>query len=100
MGTPRARTTPDTTPAPLKPPPMGQNSWNERTPSDALPIWLTALFFGVNLLVVLNHASWRDEWQPWLIARSCQSLGDLLQSRHYSGHPAGWYLCAWCVNKL
>ncbi len=44
------------------------------------------------------HELWKDEWQPWLLARD-KSLPDLLQFLHLEGHPALWfsYLKPWAL---
>jgi len=44
------------------------------------------------------HELWKDEWQPWLLARD-KSLPDLLQFLHLEGHPSLWfsYLKPWAL---
>jgi len=46
------------------------------------------------------HELWKDEWQPWLLARD-KSLPDLLQFLHLEGHPSLWftYLKPWAFTS-
>lgn len=45
----------------------------------------------VGLVAILNHEMWRDELQIWLLARDSESIGALLGSVRYEGHPPLWY---------
>lgn len=71
-----------------------------QTHSDNFSIGLTAAFFILNLISVLNHAMWRDEWHVWLIAHYSESLGAMINAISHSGRPAGWYIVAWLVCKM
>ena len=61
---------------------------------------LVAFFFFLGLLLILNHAMWRDEWQSWLIARDSRSLAGLFHNMRYEGHPALWYLALFGLSRL
>jgi hypothetical protein len=65
----------------------------------AFAIGLAALFFLLNLLVVLNHAMWRDEWAVIQVGHH-RSLIDMYNTISHSGHPVGWYVCAWALDHL
>jgi len=65
--------------------------------------WISlALFILVGLLYLVlkfqYHELWKDEWQPWLLARD-KGLFDMLGFLHNEGHPALWfcYLKPWAV---
>lgn len=68
------------------------------------PVWLLSVlclgFFAVGLFGVLNHAMWRDELNPWLIARDTATLSDMLAALHYEGHPVLWYLILRAVQAV
>jgi hypothetical protein len=72
-----------------------------RVPREALFAALMALAFGaVVLWQVSVHELWRDEWNPWLIARHSASLLDLLANKRYEAHPALWYLLLYAVSRF
>src|SRR2546425_11878364 len=52
---------------------------------------ITAVFFVIALIGILNHEMWRDELHCWLIARDSHSFAQLYQNRSYDGHPVLWY---------
>lgn len=56
-----------------------------------VPIGVAALYFVVNLVLLLHHEPWRDEAQSWLIARD-NSFASMLQQLKQEGHPALWYI--------
>ncbi|MEP0779822.1 hypothetical protein NDI39_19630 [Microcoleus sp. ZQ-A2] len=43
---------------------------------------------------------WRDELNPWLIARDSNSLVELFQNIKYEGHPGLWYICLYLLNQF
>lgn len=51
-----------------------------------------ALLLAGQLLLVLTHVPWRDEWQALQIAVQSPTLGDLMDNLRYEGHPPLWYL--------
>ena len=56
--------------------------------------WLIiAGFFVMTLARTLNHAMWRDECQPWLMARYAESFRHLFNLTLYETHPFWWYAC-------
>ncbi|MEW6492161.1 MAG: hypothetical protein AB1589_06390 [Cyanobacteriota bacterium] len=43
---------------------------------------------------------WRDELNPWLIARDSESIVELFQNIKYEGHPGLWYICLYVLNQF
>lgn len=62
--------------------------------------WLLLIFTLLGLIGILNHAMWRDELNPWLVARDSASLGELFQNIKYEGHPGLWYICLYVLNQF
>lgn len=58
------------------------------------------VFSCLGLMGILNHAMWRDELNPWLVARDSNSLIELLQNIKYEGHPGLWYICLYLLNHF
>lgn len=67
---------------------------------DAVNWAVLAVFFVLTLVRILNHAMWRDECHPWLLARYSASFWQLSQLIHYEGHPFLWYACLRVLNLL
>ncbi len=61
---------------------------------------LVLLFFTLGLIGILNHSMWRDELNPWLLARDSNSLVELFQNIKYEGHPGLWYICLYVLNQF
>lgn len=61
---------------------------------------LVFLYFFLGLIGILNHAMWRDELNPWLIARDSESIAGLFQNVKYEGHPGLWYICLYVLNQF
>lgn len=61
---------------------------------------LLVLFFSLGLIGILHHAMWRDELNPWLLARDSHSFVELFQNIKYEGHPGLWYLCLYGLTQL
>ncbi len=61
---------------------------------------LLLLFSSLGLIGILNHAMWRDELNPWLLARDSHSFIELFQNIKYEGHPGLWYLCIYGLTQL
>src|SRR5438270_3476826 len=64
---------------------------SEVSPGRRLALTITAVFFVIALIGILNHEMWRDELHCWLIARDSHSFAQLYQNRSYDGHPLLWY---------
>ncbi|MCL4500419.1 MAG: hypothetical protein M1438_01020 [Deltaproteobacteria bacterium] len=60
---------------------------------------LISAFFVLELLLILHHPLWQDEWQAWLIARGSGSLNELLHNMRYEGHPGLWYLALYLLSR-
>ena len=58
------------------------------------------IFLCLGLAGILNHAMWRDELNPWLVARDSKSLAELFQNIKYEGHPGLWYICLYLLNQF
>jgi hypothetical protein len=58
------------------------------------------LFSSLGLIGILNHAMWRDELNPWLVARDSHSLIELFHNIKYEGHPSLWYICLYVLNHF
>jgi hypothetical protein len=56
-------------------------------------------FAVLTLVLALHHAPWRDEADPWLVARDC-SVPEILRLMSYVGSPALWYLVLVPFAKL
>lgn len=65
-----------------------------------LAIIVTAGFFVVALLGMLNHEMWRDEHQAWLVARDANSLSQLLDNMNYEGNPALWHFFLFWITRV
>lgn len=61
---------------------------------------LLFIFLCLGLTGILNHAMWRDELNPWLVARDSNSLVELFQNIKYEGHPGLWYICLYLLNQF
>lgn len=62
----------------------------QKLKSPAVVLFLFTLLGGIALS---QHAFWRDEVNPWLIARDSNTWEELWQNIRYEGHPILWYLC-------
>ena len=63
-------------------------------------IMVTAGFFVIALLGMLNHEMWRDEHQAWLVARDANSLSQLLDNMNYEGNPALWHFFLFLITRV
>jgi len=63
-------------------------------------IMITAGFFVIALLGMLNHEMWRDEHQAWLVARDANSLSQLLDNMNYEGNPALWHFFLFLITRV
>jgi hypothetical protein len=60
-----------------------------------LPVYVG---FYVNNLV--RHELWRDEIQPWGLAASSSSLGDLFSKMEYEGRPPLWQIILFACSRI
>src|SRR5687767_4774762 len=63
-------------------------------------LMVTAGFFVIALLGLLNHEMWRDEHQTWLVARDANSLPQLLDNMNYEGNPALWHFFLFLITRV
>lgn len=61
---------------------------------------LCSAFFALALGNILRHELWRDEVQPWLLARDSGSIVELLHNARYEWHPNLWHLLLYWVSRL
>jgi hypothetical protein len=65
-----------------------------------LPEVVTLVFALIALLLTLNHELWRDELQPWLIAKSSASLPELVRNMRYEPHVLAWPLGLFVLTRF
>jgi hypothetical protein len=63
-------------------------------------LMVTAGFFIIALIGMLNHEMWRDEHQAWLVARDANSLPQLLDNMNYEGNPALWQFFLYLITRI
>jgi hypothetical protein len=63
------------------------------------PIAVTVIYFAVNLILVLNHEAWRDEANPWQIAKAL-GLDNIYETLQVEPHPMLWFLILTPFAKL
>ena len=73
---------------------------NHREITPGFQIGVTLAFFGLGLLLLVNHEMWADEMQAWLIARDSNSWGDLFQNLRYEGHPGLWHAALYLLSRF
>jgi len=64
------------------------------------PWQVLILFVGLGGLTLANHPFWRDEVNPWLIARDSGTWLEFWQNIRYEGHPLLWYLCLAALQRV
>jgi len=64
------------------------------------PIFIVGVFVFITLLLLIQHALWRDEFNPWLIVRDSESWIALWQKVRYEGHPILWYISLSSLYQL
>jgi hypothetical protein len=76
-------------------------SWAETSLAHR-PVWLLAVCGAavLQLMLILTHRPWDDEWQALLIARQTPTLASMFAQLHYEGHPQLWYLLLREVGTL
>ncbi|MEO0470081.1 MAG: hypothetical protein AAF206_10710 [Bacteroidota bacterium] len=64
--------------------------------------WLAFLLYGGLIACgIWQHEPWRDEMQAWmLVADGGTSLGEILHTVRYEGHPAVWYLILYACQQF
>lgn len=61
---------------------------------------VTAIYGAIVVWGALHHEPWRDEVVPLSIVRHARSLGDLVASLRFEGHPLLWYVVLWCGDAV
>lgn len=61
---------------------------------------ITAIFFLLSFLGVINHELWLDEAHHYLLARDSISFQNLLKNTRYEGHPILWNLILYLITRL
>lgn len=82
---------------------------NTLTPDFAAPrlslntrylLWgVLGLYLVVAGYTMWHHELWGDELHSWNLAKSSNSLGDLINNKKYEGHPPVWYMVLWAIAK-
>jgi hypothetical protein len=49
---------------------------------------------------IVTHEMWRDELNPWMIAKDSHSLRELFHNLRYDGHPPLWYLMLYAMTRV
>ena len=57
-------------------------------------------YFVVVAFALSKHEMWRDEIQPWLIARDSESIHQLLRNLQYENHPVLWQLLLMPLTRI
>jgi len=73
---------------------------NQPVNSLRFALMVTAGFFVIALIGMLNHEMWRDEHQAWLVARDANSLSQLLANMNYEGNPALWHFFLFLITRI
>ena len=71
---------------------------NRRERDFALLVTSAAAIAGV--LVMLRHEWWRDEANTWLVVRTSRSMGELVKTIGFNGHPKAYYLLCWVLSRI
>lgn len=58
-----------------------------------------ALFFLLSLYMIVHHEAWRDEAQPWLIARDSPSFLSVVRQMNREGTPGLWFYMAYPLAR-
>ena len=61
---------------------------------------LTGIYALVLSFALFHHEMWRDEINPWLLARDSAGVFELFRNLEYEGHPGLWYLLLMPVTRL
>jgi TPR repeat protein len=61
---------------------------------------LVGAFVVLGVIGVLHHAMWRDEVNPWLMARFSNSLRDLYLAARYDTHFMLWHVVLWILTRF
>jgi hypothetical protein len=69
--------------------------------SNAFAIVLAAVYFPINLYLVMNHAMFRDEWDGFFRNfRSSPTIKDLYNNTLHTGHGFAWSLFTWLISQM
>lgn len=72
-----------------------QNSLAERM----ILFGVLVLYILVASYTMLHHEMWGDELHSWNLAKSSNSLKELIDNRRYEGHPPVWHLILWGISS-
>jgi hypothetical protein len=61
---------------------------------------VTLVFFCVAALGIAHHELWRDEWQPWLLARDSTSVLEMLRQVRLEGHLPAWNVILFVLSRF
>jgi hypothetical protein len=63
-------------------------------------VGVTVAFIAAGVFLVSRHEMWRDELNPWMIARYSSTIPELLHNMRYEGHPVLWYIVLWLTTRV
>ena len=58
------------------------------------------LFLVVSGITISRHEMWRDEFQPWSVARESTGIQNLYENALYDGHPGLWYISLHMLSRI
>lgn len=66
--------------------------WDRKKILRGLDLLVLAAYIALNVMTVLHHEPWRDEAQPWMLARDAGFMDLLFREIPAQRHPSLWYL--------
>lgn len=63
-------------------------------------LWLTISYLIINIIGILHHEMWRDEYQTWLVVTQSNSLMDLWRNSQYEGHALLWHFLLFLLTQF
>src|SRR5437016_4707519 len=73
---------------------------NHKTRLRLQAAFVTIAYVALTSALCIHHVMWRDELEPWLLARDSVSLPELVANLRTNGHPLLWYFCLYALNAL
>lgn len=69
--------------------------------SRSTALLFTFLFAAISVSLISYHEMWRDELQPWLLARDSPSVPELFNNLKYEGHSGLlWQLILYALTRI
>jgi hypothetical protein len=67
---------------------------------DFFVICVVLAFLFIGFLNISHHEMWRDELQPWMVARDSSSINNLFENSRYERHPMLWPLGLFAISRF